>query len=37
VVDYNKIPWVTPFYSGTRRYIPGQTCGETMSVTINST
>jgi Phage Terminase len=35
VVDYNKIPWVTPFYSGTRRYIPGQTCGETMSETIN--
>ena len=35
VVDYNEIPWVTPFYSGKRRYIPGQTCGETMSVTIN--
>jgi phage terminase large subunit-like protein len=34
-VDYNKIPWVVPFYSGRRRYIPGQSCGETMRVTIN--
>jgi len=34
-VDYNKIPCVVPFYSGRRRYIPGQSCGETMRVTIN--
>jgi hypothetical protein len=23
-IDYNAIPWVVPFYSGQRRYIPGQ-------------
>ena len=34
-VDYNKIPWVVPFYSGQRRYIPGQSHGEMMTTVIN--
>ena len=32
-MDPNKITWNVPFYTGTRRYIPGK--GEMMRVTIN--
>jgi hypothetical protein len=34
-VDYNKIPWVVPFYSGRRRYIPGQSHGEMITTVID--
>ena len=34
-IDYNQMNWTVPFYSGTRRYIPGQSGGETMRVVIN--